>query len=189
VLAGLDLASLVPAAMNSLLLAVTPSCPQQSSRLTPLKPSISCQPLRRERHSDDRAMKILSGMMINGGPEILKVSARAAGSTAMFDITVRQSLRHLAELVIAEIFVQTADRSIEATLLKSVPELSAPICVVYQQNIGKRDTIRVPHFAVRSVLCCNVVSEELLCHLWRMNLKRLGHASRGDALSFVFNDP
>ena len=107
----------------------------------------------------------------------------------MFDIAVRQSLRHLAELVIAEIFVQTADRSIEATLLKFVPELSPPICVVYQQNIGKRDTIRVPHFAVRSVLCCNVVGEELLCRLWRMGLKWFGNASRGDPVAFVFDDP
>ncbi|MFX8601294.1 hypothetical protein ABTL95_20895, partial [Acinetobacter baumannii] len=74
VLAGLDLASLVLAAMDGLFLAVPPSGPEQSSGLTPFQPSISCLPLRRQRHRDDGAMKILAGMMIDGGSESFKVS-------------------------------------------------------------------------------------------------------------------
>src|SRR5882724_5689817 len=65
-------------------------------------------------------------------------------------------------------------------------ELRVLIRVVNQQDIGQRNTINIPHLALRSVLCRNIVGEKLLCRFWRMGLEWFGNASREDALAFVF---
>jgi hypothetical protein len=107
----------------------------------------------------------------------------------MLHIAVRQSLRHLAKLGIAKVFVETADGGIEATLLELVLKLVAAVGVVDQQNIGQKNAIHILQLTFGSVLCRNVVGEELLCRFWRMGLRWFGNASRGDTLTFIFDDP
>jgi hypothetical protein len=46
---------------------------------------------------------------------------------------------------------------------ESPASLIAPIRVINQQDIGQRNAINIPHLTFRSILCRNIVGEELLC--------------------------
>jgi hypothetical protein len=98
-------------------------------------------------------------------------------------------LGNLTKLEISKIFVEAADRCIEATLLKLVLELIASIRVVDQQDIGQRNAFEIPHLSLGSVFSRNVVGEESLGRFWGMEFRWFRYTSRGDTLTFVFDDP
>ena len=112
-LIGLDLLALQRAAMDGLCLAGAPAGPDQARSFFAGQPALARPALLRQRHVDHGMVQVLTGMMPDRRPQILKIAPRAAGLAARLDISSAKRGVDLSQHFAAEELVQPLDPSVE----------------------------------------------------------------------------
>ena len=135
-----DQLSLLATAVNSLLLAVPPACPDQLRGLATREPTVPRRSFWRQRDPHESVVKVLLGVMIDRGAQGLEVGAGTTGLTAFLNIGAALGGSDLGQHLAAPIVVQPTDASFELRLVRH------PRSAVFQidrQHVGDVDPVDI----------------------------------------------
>ncbi|WP_308444472.1 hypothetical protein [Bradyrhizobium sp. RD5-C2] len=139
--------------MDSLFFAIAPTLPNQGRCLFACQPPVAGLAFRREGHANRAPVKALFCMMVDRSTKSLEVTACAALTAAIFDVS-RAGLRvDRRQLLATPKIVEPVDPRFNFKLIAWL----ADIAQIDRQHVGAVDVVDVSSAALRLILLRDVV--------------------------------
>ncbi len=139
--------------MADLHLSMTPARPKELGGLVSRQPSVTRKTLGWQNNPDNASMKSLGCVVVDGRPQVLKVTPRTAISPPSAHILATSLAGHFGEHPATPKIIEASQSFIKLCLV----DLPVPgIIVIDRQNISNVYGLNVPLFSGGLVFCCNV---------------------------------